>query len=215
MITDRKGGVIWINDAFTRLTGYNSEELILGNTIEILQSGEHDGAYYQRLWRTILSGEVWEGEIINRKKDGTTYLEMQTITPVLDSRKEITHFIAIKQDITEQKKAAEALRKAIEDAETANRAKSEFLANMSHEIRTPMNAIVGMTELNDEQLDYLKTVKASAFSLLNIINDILDFSKIEAGKLGLEKISFNLGDRLQNALEMLSLRTCAEITSQN
>jgi two-component system sensor histidine kinase/response regulator len=211
VITDRKGGVIWINKAFTHLTGYDSEE-ILGNPIEILQSGEHDEDYYQNLWRTILSGEVWEGEIINRKKDGNTYLEMQTITPVLDSRRDITHFIAIKQDITEQKKAAEALEKAIEDAETANQAKSEFLANMSHEIRTPMNAIVGMTELvldtelNDEQLDYLKTVKSSAFSLLNIINDILDFSKIEAGKLGLEKISFNLSDRLQNTLKMLSLR---------
>ncbi len=211
VITNRKGRVIWINEAFTRLTGYDSEE-IFGNPIGILQSGEHEEDYYQSLWQTILSGEVWEGEIINRKKDGSTYLEMQTITPVLDSEGEISHFIAIKQDITEQKKAAEALEKAIEDAETANQANSEFLANMSHEIRTPMNAIVGMTELvldtelNDEQLDYLKTVKSSAFSLLNIINDILDFSKIEAGKLGLEKISFKLGDRLQNTLKMLSLR---------
>lgn len=211
VITDRRGSVIWVNEAFTRLTGYGSEEII-GNTIEILQSGEHDKVYYQNLWQTILSGEVWEGEIINRKKDDSTYLEMQTITPVLDSKKEITHFIAIKQDITEKKKAAEALEKAIEAAESANQAKSEFLANMSHEIRTPMNAIVGMTELvldtdlDNEQLDYLKTVKSSAFSLLNIINDILDFSKIEAGKLGIENISFNLADRLRNTLKMLSLR---------
>jgi len=211
VITDNRGKVIWLNNAFTRLTGYGSEEM-LGNPIEILQSGEHDDSYYQNLWKTILSGKVWQGEIINRKKDGNTYVEMQTITPVLNSKGDITHFIAIKQDITEQKKAAQALEQAIEEAETANRAKSEFLANMSHEIRTPMNAIVGMTELvldtalDEEQLDYIKTVKSSAFSLLNIINDILDFSKIEAGKLGLEKISFNLAGRLQNTLKMLSLR---------
>ena len=211
VITDREGQVIWLNKAFTRLTGYSSEE-ILGNTIEILQSGVHEAAYYRDLWQTILSGRVWEGEMVNRKKNGDTYVERQTITPVLNSQKEITHFIAIKEDITEQNKAAEALEKAIEEAKAANRAKSDFLANMSHEIRTPMNAILGMTELaldtklNDEQLDYLKTVKSSAFSLLNIINDILDFSKIEAGKLGLETISFNLFERLESTLKMLSLR---------
>ena len=78
VITDREGKVIWLNKAFTRLTGYGSEE-ILGNTIEILQSGVHEAAYYRDLWQTILSGRVWEGEMVNLKKNGDTYVERQTI----------------------------------------------------------------------------------------------------------------------------------------
>lgn len=107
-VTDRGGKIIWVNRAFTELTGYTFDEAVNQNP-RILKSGFHDREFYAELWQTILSDNVWRGEIINRRKDGTTYFEEQTITPLRDDSGEITKFIAIKLDITERKRAEERL----------------------------------------------------------------------------------------------------------
>ncbi|PWB79639.1 MAG: hypothetical protein C3F08_06275 [Candidatus Methylomirabilota bacterium] len=104
MITDREGKITWVNPAVTALTGYTAQEM-LGRTTRFLKSGHHDAAFYQHIWETILAGQVWHGEMINRRKDGTLYTEEQTIAPVRDDRGRITHFIAVKQDITAHKQA--------------------------------------------------------------------------------------------------------------
>ncbi|MFZ3266314.1 MAG: EAL domain-containing protein [Terriglobales bacterium] len=110
VITDYDGKIVWVNRAFTAMTGYSKEE-VLGKNLRLLKSGQQPESYYAKLWSTISSGKVWQGELVNRRKDGTTYAEEMTITPVIQRSGDTTHtsFIAIKQDITERKRAEESL----------------------------------------------------------------------------------------------------------
>ncbi|MBI3850708.1 MAG: PAS domain S-box protein [Verrucomicrobia bacterium] len=103
IITDRAGAILWANPAFTTLTGYTAEE-VLGKTPRVLKSGQHGQAFYKDLWQTILSGQTWRGEFINRRKDGRLFYDEHTITPVR-SNGAITHFIGIMHDVTERKQA--------------------------------------------------------------------------------------------------------------
>lgn len=109
VITNSKGRILWVNPAFFRNSGYTFEEAV-GQTLRLLKSGLQPPSFYDHLWKTILSGDVWQGEIINRRKDGSFYTEEMTITPVTDERGRISHFIAIKQDVTQRKKAEETVQ---------------------------------------------------------------------------------------------------------
>jgi len=104
VITDREGNIRWVNHTFTAMTGYTSQEAV-GRNARLLRSGRQDPAFYQDLWQTILSGRRWHGELVNRRKDGSLYLEEQTIAPLKGAGGEITHFVAVKQDITPRKNA--------------------------------------------------------------------------------------------------------------
>ena len=111
VITDRDGRIEWVNPAFTSVTGYTLEEVV-GQNPRILKSGKQDNAFYENLWNTILYGQTWRGEMINKRKDGRLYTEQAVISPVCSDEGEIQHFIAIKEDITERRKAEEAARES-------------------------------------------------------------------------------------------------------
>ena len=214
VITNLNSEIEYVNQAFIEQTGYTQEELI-GKNPRILQSGKTPAQTYQALKHAMSLGQNWTGEFINKRKDGSEFIESVTIAPLRQADGIITHFIGVKSDISEQKHIAEELenyRHHLEDlvdkrtrelaetqlrAETASKAKSEFLANMSHEIRTPMNAIIGLTHLlqqtglTPEQAERLSKIDRSAGHLLSIINNILDISKIEAEKMVLENKTFS------------------------
>ena len=226
VITDLDAKIIFVNEAFSKVSGYSASETI-GQNPKILQSGETPPGTYAELWPTLLAGNIWRGEFVNRRKDGSHYLERATVSPVRDNSGKITHYVATKEDITERRRTEAELQThrahlellvaqrtaelavAKEKADSANRAKSEFLANMSHEIRTPMNAIIGLgyllenTPLQEDQRDKLSKISYAAQHLLKIINDILDLSKIEAGKLQIEHHPFSPGDVLQSVGQLI------------
>lgn len=111
VITGRDGAIEWVNNAFTELTGFTQDEVI-GRNPRILKSGLHGQEFYENLWNTIRSGHVWKGELKNRRKDGSIYIEEQTITPVKNHKGAITHFIGIKQNITDRKASEDALKES-------------------------------------------------------------------------------------------------------
>ena len=102
MITGADGRIEWANQALCQLVGYTEAEMLGHDSGELFKSGKHEPAYYQALWQTILAKKVWQGEIINRRKDGSFYHEEMTITPLLDTQGEIENFVAVKQDITQR-----------------------------------------------------------------------------------------------------------------
>lgn len=208
VITNNQGSIEYVNPKFTEVTGYLPDEAI-GKSPKTLSAGMLPKELYRDMWETILSGMEWRGDFCNRKKNGDKYWEHASISPIKDEQGNITHFVAIKEDITQQKQTAEELLRARDAAHAANLAKSEFLANMSHEIRTPLNAIIGFaaltlkTGLLPRQQEFIQNIQTAGESLLTTINDILDFSKIEAGRLDIEKTPFRLEETLSNIISMV------------
>lgn len=210
VITDRDGNIEYVNPRFTYLTGYSRRE-VLGENPRILKSDKMSPEFYEDLWNVILAGKEWHGEFLNKKKNGELYWEDATIAPIKNEQGEITHFVAVKEDVTEKKKLWDELTEAKERAEESDRLKSCFLANISHEIRTPMNGILGFSKLLSEPLlsgkekeKYIELIHESGKRMLTIINDIIDISKIEAGEMGLHPVETTVNEVLENIYEFFA-----------
>jgi two-component system, sensor histidine kinase and response regulator len=226
VITDLDSRIEYVNEAFVATTGYSREEA-LGRTPGILNSGKTPAATYESLHAALKQGLVWQGEFINRRKDGSEFLDRAIVRPLRQPDGTISHYVSVQDDITEYRTLHEEIdrhRHHLEElvaqrttelaeakaaAEAANVAKSAFLANMSHEIRTPMNAILGFAHLlqrsqpTPEQQERLEKLAGAGEHLLRIINDILDLSKIDAGKLVLEQVDFPLGSILDGVRSLI------------
>lgn len=212
LITDPIGNIEYINPKCEEITGYSLSE-VKNKKTSIFKSGYHTSEFYQNVWETILSGNVWEGNFLNRKKDGSLYWEEAKIAPILDSNNIITNFVAIKEDITQREKLIEDLRVAKEKAEESERLKSAFLANMSHEIRTPLNAILGFSSVlaeeevsPEEKSQFSKIIAEKGEELLKLIEDLLDLSKLEVNQIKLTKSMVyiqNLFDELNKTYSLI------------
>ncbi|WP_306604227.1 CBS domain-containing protein [Azonexus sp.] len=226
VITRKDGSIEYVNQAFVDITGYTAEEII-GRNPRILKPTNSQRPTPPDLWSSLLNGDIWRGEFANQRKDGSLYIARAIISPVRQKSGEVTHYLAIEEDITQIKRdqaelaryrqelehlveqRTRQLQQAKDEAEAANRAKSSFLANMSHEIRTPMNAILGVTHLlqrdtaDTEATERLGRIADAANQLMQLLNDILDLSRLEAGNLALSNADFHLADALQETRQQV------------
>jgi len=225
IITNLNAEIEYVNEAVVNATGFSREELI-GENPRIFQSNQTPPETYEALWGALSSGRFWRGEFWNRTKDGSVYVESAAIGPLCRADGTVTHYVAVKEDISGKKRMerelyehrfhleklveqrTRELEEALQKADAASQAKSLFLANMSHEIRTPMNAIVGLThllqsdEVPQQHLVWLEKIDNAAKHLLNVIDDILAISKIEAGELDIARSDFQLDSVIDNALSL-------------
>ncbi|TAE26833.1 MAG: PAS domain S-box protein [Cytophagales bacterium] len=187
---DREGRVTMISPSVYKRMGYTPEE-VLGQ--DVTQYFVDQSAIHRAMIRLVRNRSLRNFEVTLRRKDGSERQFMFNMLLLQDESGHPSVVAVLARDITELKRQAAELVKAKEEAERSLKVKERFLANMSHEIRTPMNGVIGMidlltdTPLDDEQRDYVRTIKRSSETLLNILNDILDLSKIEAGKMQLHE----------------------------
>ena len=178
LITDTKGTILYVNPAFEKLTGYAQEEAI-GQNPRILKSGKHDEAFYKEMWNTLTSGETWQGEIINKSKDGTLFTDEATISPVFDSGGKIINYIGVKHDVTKQRILEEQLIQA-QKMETVGR----LAGGVAHDFNNMLGVILGYTELimgtidlHDPILKDLREIQKAAKRSADITRQLLAFSR--------------------------------------
>ena len=186
VITDKNGKIEYVNPKFTEIKGYTLNEVI-GEYPNILKSNSSTEEFYKDIWETILAGKTWQGEFLNKKKNGELIWENSLISPILNSKNEIINYVLVKEDITQKKKMHDELVTAKNKAENADKLKSEFLAQMSHEIRTPLNSILSFTSLLEEETkDFIPEDLSSVFNgiqnsgnrLIRTISLIINASEI-------------------------------------
>jgi PAS domain S-box-containing protein len=186
VITGRDGTIQWVNDAFTKLTGYTAAEAV-GQNPRVLKSGQQDAAFFKAMWQTIAAGQVWHGELVNRRKDGQLYPEEMTITPVAGADGKITHFVAVKQDIAERRRAEEALQHAAAELARSNDELQQFAYVASHDLQEPLRAVAGYVNLiesrfsdkfDDKGRQHIAGAVQGAMRMHTLITDLLELSRV-------------------------------------
>jgi PAS domain S-box-containing protein len=212
LITDANGTIEYVNEYYTELTGFPADEVI-GKKPSITKSGYHSPEFYKELWDTIKSGRIWKGEFQNCKKNGESYWESSTITPITDDSGAISHFIAIKQNITDNKKQLEVLQQSEKKLRELNATKDKFFSIIGHDLMDPFNALTGFTNMLIESLknkdyrdslEYAGVIQQSSQRILNLLQNLLIWSRSQRGKIELKPELTDLSSIISDALSILA-----------
>lgn len=212
IITDANGTIEYVNQYFTELTGYTADEVI-GKKPDILKSGYHNSLHYKELWDTIKDGRIWTGEFCNLTKKGDRYWEASAITPIVDDKGNITHFVAIKQNITESKMQVEALQQSEHRLRELNATKDKFFSIIGHDLMDPFNALIGFTDMLVESLkgknyhdslEYAGVIHQSSKRILDLLQNLLIWSRAQSGKIEIKPHLTDLNSMIAEILLVLN-----------
>jgi PAS domain S-box-containing protein len=208
VITDAKRRILYVNPAFTQVTGYPAEE-VLGRDIEI-DRNQPEAAKYEEMWRVISSGGVWRGELTTRRRDGSEYDAEGTVAPVLDANGTIANYCLIHRDVSERVAAERHLRELYARLAETDRLKDEFLAAFSHELRTPLNIIMGYADILSEALrpqlspelrQQFDGIVRSANQLARLLNETLDLARLRIDAMQPRFVPTDIGALVREATE--------------
>lgn len=208
-ITDLDGNIEFVNPAFTRTSGYSKSEVI-GQNPRMLKAGNNDPDFYRNIWKTLVRGETWTGEMHNRRKNGEYYWESSTLFPIKDEHGNPTHYVAIKEDITHRKEAELELQQKNAELVRLNQDKNEFLGIAAHDLKNPLSAIKGLAE--EIQEDYAQMsaeeviedagkIRNAAKRMFMLITNLLDVNAIESSKLNIHLEPCNPVKLIQQTLD--------------
>ncbi len=209
-ITDEKANIVAVSRRFTAITGYSAEE-VLGRNPRLLQSGRQDAAFYRAMWDALATAGHWDGEIWNRRKDGTDYPEWLSVSAVRDEDGRVTNYVAVFSDLTERKAAEEAVRRMNQELErrvagrtaeleAAVRELEAFSYSVSHDLRAPLRAINGFAHLLEEDYaasldetarDYLARVRAGSLKMGHLIDDLHELARVTRQSMRLEPVDLS------------------------
>ena len=191
-VMNQKGKIEFVNSAWERLNGFGFLEAV-GKTPKIIKSGHHPREFYDQMWDAILRGEPWSGEVVNRRKDGSTYEAVVTVQSVMDASKQVINLVGVEHDISALKEV--------------DRLKSQFVSDVSHELRTPLTNIrlyLDLMETTDDRVKsarYLQTLTRESERLANLIDDLLSLSRLEAGATPFNPEALDIGELLAALVE--------------
>jgi len=213
VITDIDGNIEYVNPFFSEFTGYSFDEAT-GKNPRILNSGNNPPEIYTDMWNTILKGEVWNGELQNKKKNGQLYWESARIAPIMDESGVISSFIAIKEDITEQKRTLELIEQSEKDLRELNAKKDKFFSIIAHDLRSPFSGMSGLVEIlrtsyrkySNEQIDnYLTLISDASQNIFKLLENLLSWAKAQTGKIEFNPRHVVLKEIVDQTISVISL----------
>jgi PAS domain S-box-containing protein len=216
VVTDTQGTIQYMNRAMEQATGYTASESI-GHNPRLWKSGQTPQAVYESMWATLLAGQTWRGEIVNRRKNGEFYFASLAAAPIPaagESHSPLAGLVGVQRDITERKRAEEEMQRALEKEKELNTLKSNFVSLTSHEFRTPLTTILSSAEMlehygdgwpAERKLKHLHRIQSAVKHMTTLLNDILIIGKAEAGKLEFTPARLDLAKFCRDLMEEIQL----------